>query len=672
MTSRRLPGIRSLFLLTVPLLATAVAAAAQAPSHPLDALTAEEYWTIYDAMKASGQTDSLTRYTSIILHEPPKAEILRWKPGEPFRREALVVVKQGPKVHEAIVDIAGRKLGTWREIEGVQPNQTEEEFELVEELVKADPEWREAMSQRGISDFATIHCDGGVFGDFGTAEEAGVRLARAHCHQAYGTIEGAEAPVVEGIIVLIDLDARKVVRVIDSGAVTTPRASPDHGLGMVDPTREVPSPILVQQPTGPGFILDGHEVSWQNWKFHFRIDPRSGLVVSRVRYADGDEERTVLYQGSLSEIFVPYMDPSDGWYFITYFDVGEINWGLASSLERGSDCPELASFFDAVYVNDFGIPRRQARAACLFEREAGDIAWRHDSARELIESRARRDLVLRMIATLGNYDYLVDWVFQQDGSIRIVGGATGVVAVKSVGSPTAVASTTPARAAGSGPGAPEAVAADAYGRFVAENTVALNHDHFLSFRLDLDVDGTENSLVVDRLVPRRLPEGSPRKSIWAVESSVAMTESEGQLGMSMESPALWRVTNPARLGAMGYPTSYHVRPGHTAMSLLADDDNPQRRGGFSSSVLWVTPYDDSERFATGWHVTGGSGEDGLPVWTRADRSIDRTDIVVWYTMGIHHVARAEDWPVMPTTIHELELRPFDFFARNPALDLPRR
>jgi primary-amine oxidase len=39
---------------------------------------------------------------------------------------------------------------------------------------------------------------------------------------------------------------------------------------------------------------------------------------------------------------------------------------------------------------------------------------------------------------------------------------------------------------------------------------------------------------------------------------------------------------------------------------------------------------------------------------------------------MHHVPRSEDWPVLPVVRHELEIRPFDFFARNPALDLPRR
>jgi primary-amine oxidase len=32
----------------------------------------------------------------------------------------------------------------------------------------------------------------------------------------------------------------------------------------------------------------------------------------------------------------------------------------------------------------------------------------------------------------------------------------------------------------------------------------------------------------------------------------------------------------------------------------------------------------------------------------------------------------EDWPVMPVVWHSFELRPLDFFDRNPPIDLPRR
>jgi len=41
--------------------------------------------------------------------------------------------------------------------------------------------------------------------------------------------------------------------------------------------------------------------------------------------------------------------------------------------------------------------------------------------------------------------------------------------------------------------------------------------------------------------------------------------------------------------------------------------------------------------------------------------------VAWYTFGFHHVPRAQDWPVM---WHDFVIRPFDFFPRNPTLDLP--
>jgi primary-amine oxidase len=62
----------------------------------------------------------------------------------------------------------------------------------------------------------------------------------------------------------------------------------------------------------------------------------------------------------------------------------------------------------------------------------------------------------------------------------------------------------------------------------------------------------------------------------------------------------------------------------------------------------------------------------LPSWTSQNRAIEKTDVVLWYTVGMHHLVRAEDWPVMPVLWHTFELRPFDFFNGNPAMDLPRK
>jgi primary-amine oxidase len=182
--------------------------------------------------------------------------------------------------------------------------------------------------------------------------------------------------------------------VIDTGAVPVPKTASDYDVDSVGPLREAPAPLRIEQPRGAGFRVHGHQVSWQKWQFHVRIDARAG------------RERSILCKGHLSEIFVPYMDPSEGWYHWTYMDLGEYSQaghGLAESLEQDADCPENAVYFDAVNADAKAVPMLHKRVACLFERDAGNFAWRHRTGADEIESRRKRDLVLRLIATLGNY-----------------------------------------------------------------------------------------------------------------------------------------------------------------------------------------------------------------------------------------------------------------------------
>ena len=634
----------------------ATSAAAQTAKHPLDALTAPEMWAVYDTLRDSGHLEANARITMVTLHEPPKDEVLAWKPGVTFRREALVVVLQATHTYEAIVDATARKVISWKMIPGAQANLQGPEILGIDAEVKADPQVQAALKKRGITDLTTVICAGITVGNFGTPEEQGRRLQSIMFLDRHGVWESFARPI-EGLSVIWDADTHKLVSIKDAEVVPVPQAPANFGAGEAGPLREIPTPIRVEQPLGPSFKLDGNEVSWQKWRFHFRIDERIGLVVSRVAYADGDNLRSILYQGSLSEMFVPYQDPDLVWYTRTYFDAGEFGDGFSTPLEPGEDCPENAVYFDQIYADAHGIPQRLPRAACLFEQEAGDIAWRHLGDDRVVVSRAARNLVLRTIGAFGNYDYVLDWVFQQDGTIRVRVGATGLDEVKGV---------IPRGADEDRDGS-----AGAYGRFVAENTVGVNHDHYFSFRLDFDLDGVQNSFVRDRLTTKTLPAGSLRKSVWVAEPQVAKTEEQAKAKMSMEAPEIWRVINPSVKGAFGYPVGYEIMPGDNAMSLLAPDDPPQQRAGFTDYQLWVTPYAAEERYAAGDYPNQSKPGEGLPAWTKANRAIENTDIVVWYTMGFHHVPHAEDWPVMPTVWHEFELRPYNFFNRNAALDLPQ-
>jgi primary-amine oxidase len=341
-------------------------------------------------------------------------------------------------------------------------------------------------------------------------------------------------------------------------------------------------------------------------------------------------------------------------------DAGEYGVGtFTASLEPGLDCPANATFFDAVFADDRGVPFTIKRAVCLFERDSSDIAWRHyESVNGQSESRKRTDLVLRLVSSIGNYDYIFDWVFRQDGTIQVAVGASGIEQVKAVASRT-IEDDKDGRDT-------------AYGHMVAEHTVAVNHDHFFCFRLDLDVDGPENCLVIDHFRTARNPAGTPRKSLWKVEMEEPKTEQAARRRINLADPEMWLAVNCVRKGPLGYRSGYALHPDANAVSLLTEDDTAQRRGGFTDYHLWVTPYDPSERYAGGLYPNQSRGGDGLPAWTSADRPILNRDIVLWYTLGFHHMVRAEDWPVLPTAWHTFELRPFDFFDRNPALDLPKQ
>ena len=84
----------------------------------------------------------------------------------------------------------------------------------------------------------------------------------------------------------------------------------------------------------------------------------------------------------------------------------------------------------------------------------------------------------------------------------------------------------------------------------------------------------------------------------------------------------------------------------------------------------VTAYDPRELYAAGPYPNQSKGGGGLPAYVAQHRPVADTDIVLWYTMGFHHVPRSEDWPVMATMWHSVSLVPNGFFYRNPSVGAP--
>ena len=646
-----------LLLLFVP---TLISPQTQTPDHPLAGLTAQEYWSVHDVLQASGRVDPETFVMSVLLHEPEKDKVLAWKPGDPITREADVILMRKGLVTEVRVNVAERRVESWKEAKGVQAPIFISDVFALGELAKNDPRIQAGFAKRGIKDMATVECVALPFAYIALPEMQGHRILYGGCSDKRGAFLSWGRPI-DGLYFELDAVEKRVLKVIDEGVIPVPQSPINFEEAPAKP-RPGTKPIEINQPQGPSFQLTGDEVSWQNWHFRVRLDSRVGPVVNLARLDDGDKQRSVMYEGSMSELFVPYMDPGESWATRAFIDAGEFfPGGVLRTMQEGVDCPSNAEYLESYSVNEQGIPMVRPRIACLFETTSGNPAWRHYEE-EQVWGRPMRSLVLRSAAVIGNYDYLLDWRFEQDGSIRVGVGATGVIETK------AVKEKTPGERMLQDATSSE----DEYGNFVGENTVAVNHDHFFSFRLDLDVDGRENTLMADRLEKRELPPGTHRKSIWVVKPTVAKTERDAMMDIQMDRPTMWMFVNPNVHGPLGYPTGYEIMPGATAASLLDPDDGVQKAGAFSSHQLWVTPYKPDELYAAGVYPIQSTGDDGVAVWTKANRSIENTDIVAWYTLGFHHVPRAEDWPVMPVMWHEFVIRPFNFFSKNPVMTLPMK
>jgi primary-amine oxidase len=640
----------SRLVVCVPALYAAfLSAQSPAPQHPLDGLTSSEYWAVHDILHKSGHMTPDTGVSTLLLHEPLKSTVLAWKPGDPIEREADVILEDKGQTIEARVDITGGKLESWNVISGVQAPFTTSELHAFSDMIKSDPRVQAAFKKRGLTDMSTIHCGNGPLALRVFPEQEHMRIGYGGCTDADGQYHTWGRNIV-------DITGKKILQVIDTGVIPTAKYVGDFEEAAEVP-REGTKPYVVSQPLGPSFKIDKGEIIWQNWHFRLRLDSRVGPVLNLVSFQDGSRLRSILYEGSFSEMYVPYMDTDEGWNSRSFLDAGEFTRdGLLREIDT-DDCPANAHFISGLSTTDTGTPLFRQKEACLFERAIGDPAWRHNE-NNILAGRPSRELVLRTAAAIGNYDYMMDWIFQQDGTIRVRVGATGIVEVK--GSKDVVA---PEPAMTDGKPTPE------HGTLVAPNTVAVYHDHYLSFRLDMDVDGQNNTFMVDRLVPEKIS-ARTRTSIWGVESTPAKTESQAIMDIDPRKPAMWHFVSGTERGPLGYPTGFEIMPEATAVDFLSPDDPSLKVGAFAEHQLWVTPYKPDERYAAGVYVTNSKGGEGLPAWTKADRPIENTDIVAWYTLGFHHVVRIEDWPVMPTLWHEFMIRPINFFSENPVMTLP--
>jgi primary-amine oxidase len=617
-------------------------------AHPLDPLTAEEFRTAAAILRRDRGVDERWRFACIELREPAKDVVRSFRLGDPIRREARVTCWSRDEgiPYKAVVSLTDDAVLSWEAVPGEQPNMTVDEWHEAHETLIRHPAVVAALAERGITDLELVLIDTWAYG-YSLIPEGLQDRRLGWTDVWYRAVPGGNpyAHPVAGLHFVLDLNSMELLRVEDTPAPSRAAVMGEYaphlvpGLGQRSDLR----PLEVTQPDGVSFTLDGSELRWQNWSMRLGFNHREGLVIHRVGY-DG---RPIAHRLSFAEMVVPYRDPSPDHYRRTAFDVGE--WGLGfmtTSLELGCDCLGEITYVDAVLHDSRGEPYTIANAICLHEEDDG-VLWKHVDEQTGAEVRRSRRMVVSFHATVANYEYLTYWRFYQDGTIECEVRATGIMVTSTFD------------------GAPPP-----YGTVVDERTYAPFHQHFIVARLDMEVDGPANTVLVSESEAVPVSDDNPHGLALVQRTRALETEAEGRQDYDWATRRTWKVVNRGRPNRHGTPAGYTLVPSASFPALVDRSSPVLQRAQVIDHTLWVTPYREDERWPCGEFVNQSRHDAGLAQWTQADRPIADTDIVLWHVFGIHHIPRPEDWPVMPVDTVSFSLKPFGFFDRNPTLDVP--
>jgi primary-amine oxidase len=627
--------------------------------HPLDPLSEAEITLACELLRSLKKLSATTRFAFVQLEEPKKSDVLAWTPGKPLLRCAAATVfdtKTGA-THIGIVDLASKTVSSWvehktKEFPYGQPPVIIEEFFKVGDIVKKDAGWLKAMKRRGLTekDIELVQVDPFTAGYFNREIEKGRRLVSAVSYYRAALKDNGYAHPIEGVIALVDLIEEKVVELIDEkDIVPIPKTKRNYDRESIGTPRTTVKPLDIIQQDGPSFKVDGWKVDWQNWSFRVGFSAREGLVLNQISQKDGAKDRPIIYRASLTEMVVPYSDPTAQNFWKNAFDAGEYGLGkLANTLELGCDCLGHIHYFDVPVADDNGVPAMMKNVICLHEEDYG-ILWKHYEFRtDTYEARRSRRLVISFFATVGNYDYGFYWYFYQDGTIQLEAKLTGIIQTSAVA-----------------PGKPYP-----WGGMVGEGLAGPTHQHIFNVRMHMMVDGEKNSISEHEFVPRPWGNDNPYGNVFDTTSRVLTRERDAAREADGRTGRYWKVTNPNKTNSVGGHPGYKLVVQPSPLMLAQEGSMVRGRAQFATKHVWVTQYDPAERYASGNFPNQHAGGDGLPKFIADNRSIENEDIVLWHTFAHTHVCKPEDMPVMSCEYAGFMLKPNGFFAANPAMDLP--
>ena len=570
--------------------------------HPLSPLNGDEIKAarqiVFDSGRAVVANEAL-RFAYVGLCDPPKDVVRAVDRGEPavVDRQVRMVLLQGPEadVVEAIVSVTRGEVVRLGDRRGRPPAAADGGGRSRPSWpCTSHAEWNAALDRRGIADRSLVQVDPWPAGTFGLDHEKGRRITSASPTCGSRPTTTATPARSRACWPSSTWGGARCSRCSTSAWCPIPPTSGSYYPEDNGPLRTDLKPLVITQPEGPSFEVEGNLVRWQKWSLRVGMDPLEGLVLSTIGYEDGGRVRPIVYRASVSEMVVPYGHPGPMHAWKSAFDAGE--WGLgrmANSLTLGCDCLGEIHYFDDVFADERGKPRTRRNAICMHEEDYS-ILWKHvDMMSGRTEVRRSRRLVISSIATVGNYEYGFYWYFYLDGTMQLEVKLTGIMSTMAVD--------------GDDPGEHAGWWRPAWPRRSTSTSSTCGSTS----------RSTAPTTPSSRSTPcrRRRARGTPSGTRSGPTATLLDTELAARRDVDpvASSHLAHRQSQPAQRPS-GQPTAYKLLPGATPTLLADPESSVGRRAAFAAHNLWVTPFDPDERRAAGDYPNqhaGGAGSAGL-------------------------------------------------------------
>ncbi|KAE8384432.1 copper amine oxidase [Aspergillus alliaceus] len=636
--------------------------------HPFDPITPEEIQLATKILQAAFPGVSL-RYKKIDVQEPIKKEVVPFIEAErlgqplPTRPTRLLQVLfhrlDNGAFYKALLNAGTRSIISAKEMpKDIQASVDADEMIEIEQLCLNHPAVQAEVAKLQLPAGVTVCNDPWIYGTDDPKETRRLFqcymyiVATDHPQNNHYSTPCKFSPVFDGL-------TRELVRIDylpgghDAQITETQPWKPvetiqyAHDL-LQEPLRPDLKPYIVQQPQGASFDVQGNVVSWQKWRFRVGFNSREGLVIYNLTYGG----RNVFYRLSVSEMTVPYGDPRAPYHRKQAFDVGDVGFGItANQLSLGCDCLGHIKYFDGYRSDSKGNPVHLPNVICLHEQDNG-LQHKHTNYRSGAATVVRnRQLVVQMICTVANYEYIFAFIFDQAANIELEVRATGIL------------STVPFDNHEFGKTVP-------WGTNVGPGVMAPYHQHMFSFRMDPAIDGFQNTVYYEDSVAMPEDENNPYNVGYTTEQTVLRTS--GTASTSVDRHRVFKIRNDSRINPITYkPIAYKLQTAPSQMLLASPRSYGAKRAGFATQPIWVTKYKDDELYAGGEFTNQSKESQGVEKWVQRNDPVENEDVVLWHTFGLTHNPRIEDFPVMPMERISVMLKPDGFFTKNPALDVPQ-